>query len=248
MTVRLAGRLALVSAALVHDVIGKAAAECPVAVVIDLELLELADPGLLSIFATASRLAQGRWGVPVLLYGADAEIYRELGVFRSFVSLHRDRWQALEAVRDFVPRWRRHRLEPDPTSVRVARASVGEACLWWDLRHVADEARLIVSELVTNAIVHAGTQFDVMVSYTGRFLRIAVQDGSFAMPRITESPDDASGWGLRLVTQTSRHWGAVGLPTGKIVWALLVTRPVTAGWEEVQPAVTGSGQARTSNS
>lgn len=228
-TVRLAGELTLAAAALVHDAIGKAAAECPAAVLVDLQALERIDPALLSIFATASRLAQGRWGVLVLLYGASTEIRRELGVFRSFVSVHSDRWQAVTAVRHFVPQWRWQRLMPVPASAAVARGLLGEACLWWNLRHVREDARLIVSELATNAILHARTDFDVTASHTGRYLRIAVQDGSPVMPRAVDRPPNGRrlagepGWGLRLVAGASTHWGTVAVADGKIVWAVIGT-------------------------
>lgn len=216
-TVHLAGELTLATLATVRTEIEKAAAECPAAALVDLCALDRASPALLSVFATAARRAQATWGVPVLLYGARPEIARELGVFRDFVDLRPDRERALGAVRDLVPRWRWQRLRPLPASVAAARDLLGEACRWWNLPAVYDNARLIVSELATNAIVHARTDFDVTIAHTGRYLRIAVQDGSPDRPAGT-------GRGLRLVEAVSTHWGTLAVGDGKIVWSLVKAR------------------------
>jgi hypothetical protein len=89
---------------------------------------------------------------------------------------------------------------------------------------------LVASELAANAIRHAATAFELTAGYTGRYLRIAVRDGSPAMPRTADLPPPAgdvpppvSGRGLRLVGATSRYWGTTRIPGGKIVWALLKT-------------------------
>jgi anti-anti-sigma regulatory factor/anti-sigma regulatory factor (Ser/Thr protein kinase) len=231
-TVRLTGELTVTTMTTVRSAIGKAAAECPIAVVVDLSGFRRAGRVSLSLFATATYQAQLNWGVPVLLCAAEPEIGRELRAFRSYVALYDDHWRAVTAVRAYVPRWMRQQMAPVPASAAAARALVGHACRTWNLAAVRDAARLVASELAANAIVHARTAFDVTAAYTGRYLRIAVHDGSPAKPRLQMAlvPDVSparysSGRGLHVVAAVSAHWGCARVPGGKIVWALIGGHP-----------------------
>ncbi|MEV4347497.1 hypothetical protein AB0J83_23830 [Actinoplanes sp. NPDC049596] len=230
VTLWLSGGLTMRAQPPLRQAIGKAAAECPAAVLVDLSGLGRVAPGSLAVFATATCQAQENWGMPVLLYGAGPETSRALGAHRSFVSLYDDRPQALSAMRAYVPRWMRRRLPPAVASVTAAQELLGEACVAWDQVNVYDNAQLIVSELASNAIRHAGTDFDVITAFTGRYLRIAVRDGSHAMPRLIDASMSGgavlpagSGRGLRIVAAAGTHWGATRLRDGKIVWALIAS-------------------------
>ncbi|WIM93128.1 hypothetical protein ACTOB_005095 [Actinoplanes oblitus] len=226
VTVRFQGVLNQSTAPGVHNTLSKLAAECPAAIVVDMSALDQVDKACFSVFATATFKAEQDWGVPLLLYAARPEVSRVIGTYRNFVALYEDRSLALAAVRAHVPRWVRERLAPYPDSVRTARGLIGDACLRWDLPHVRDAARLIVSELASNAVQHTGADFDVTAAYTGRYLRIAVQDRSSARPRRMTGPAAEHlepGWGLRVVEAASTHWGYLSVPTGKIVWSLLTT-------------------------
>ncbi|WP_127502321.1 STAS domain-containing protein [Actinoplanes solisilvae] len=227
-TVRLAGGLTPGNVPEVRTVIAKAAAECPAAVVVDLAGLDHDDDPQLTVFATVTHDAQLHWGVPVLLCAAGPELRRGLGAFRTYVALYEDRAQAALAVNANVPRWISRHLPNDPASAFESRAVTGEACLTWGLPDLRNKARLVASELASNAILHAGTEFDLTVVHTGRYLRIAVQDGSAVMPRVIEMLPAASallrpgsGRGLRVVAALCAHWGATPVADGKIVWALL---------------------------
>jgi anti-anti-sigma regulatory factor/anti-sigma regulatory factor (Ser/Thr protein kinase) len=227
-TVRLAGGLTARSVPEVGTVIAKAAAECPAAVVVDLGGLRHEDDPQLTVFATVTHDAQLHWGVPVLLCAAAPELRRGLGAFRTYVALYEDRTQAALAVHANVPRWIRRHFPHDVVSASAARAVTGAACLTWGLPDLRLTARLVASELTANAIQHAGTDFDLTVVHTGRYLRIAVQDGSPTMPRIIDAAPATSGVirpgtgrGLRIVAALGTHWGATPVPGGKIVWALL---------------------------
>jgi hypothetical protein len=84
------------------------------------------------------------------------------------------------------------------------------------------DAQLVVSELATNAVIHAGTPFSVGVRYDGSVVRISVQDWSSSQPIMRESkPGALSGRGLRLIAMVSRAWGIDYGPDGKTVWAEL---------------------------
>ena len=95
----------------------------------------------------------------------------------------------------------------------------------YGVRAPIDDAQLVVSELATNAVVHAGTPFSVSVRCDGTGIRISVHDRSLALPIVRQvGPTARSGRGLRLVTAVSRDWGVETTSDGKTVWAELPLR------------------------
>ncbi|MFD4791103.1 SpoIIE family protein phosphatase [Streptomyces sp. NPDC058459] len=113
-----------------------------------------------------------------------------------------------------------------PEAVRHARRFVRRTLRVWELPgDAADTALLVVSELVTNALVHTEGQVRLDLSLVGDRLRIAVTDSS---PRGPLKPTSV-GWeatggrGILLVEAVSRAWGTVPVSGGKQVWAELVT-------------------------
>jgi anti-sigma regulatory factor (Ser/Thr protein kinase) len=85
-----------------------------------------------------------------------------------------------------------------------------------------DDAQLVVSELATNAVIHAGTPFSVAVRSDGSAVRISVQDSSSMQPVVREdNPVALTGRGLRLIAMVSRTWGVEYGRDGKTVWAEL---------------------------
>lgn len=116
-------------------------------------------------------------------------------------------------------------------SVQRARRSVRETLAFWGLAALADDAELVVAELVTNAVEHPRTPCGhVETRYTllprSAGIRIEVHDAdSFSVPMMRPSADDdGGGRGLRIVDSLTQHmWGVKtreGAP-GKLVWALL---------------------------
>jgi anti-sigma regulatory factor (Ser/Thr protein kinase) len=91
------------------------------------------------------------------------------------------------------------------------------------LRDVAGAARddiaLMVSELVTNAVRHAGTDFRVSVHRTPATVRVSVTDGrpGRPVPR-TPAPHELSGRGLMIVERLADAWGVDPERGGKTVW------------------------------
>ncbi|MFI6494723.1 ATP-binding protein [Streptomyces sp. NPDC050564] len=117
-----------------------------------------------------------------------------------------------------------------------ARHLVRESVERWKLDAVADDAELVVAELVANAVCHARAEmFRVTVRrLDDATVRIAVTDRSRILPTLrTPSPDDMRGRGLGIVGALSRHWGVELLPWGKRVFAdLAVSDEVCPpGWE-----------------
>ena len=108
----------------------------------------------------------------------------------------------------------------DLASPRSARAFVARVCTDWRLQGLVDEASLLASELVTNAVRHAGGAAHVLLQRCGDQLTIAVRDGSDATPRLRPAqPWDEGGRGLHLVEALSCADGSYPGPGGgKVVW------------------------------
>ncbi|WP_212994828.1 ATP-binding protein [Actinoplanes auranticolor] len=122
------------------------------------------------------------------------------------------------------------RLAPRPSSVRAARDLVAQACHTWRLPDLRNDAALIMSELVSNAVDHASTDFVVTVFRRGGRLHLAVRDGDSRYPLMDAAADTmrsapvaARGRGLRLVHAIAAAWGAVPAHSGKVVWATVST-------------------------
>lgn len=112
-----------------------------------------------------------------------------------------------------------------PEAAGAARALAGEALEVWCLPQLMDPVRLVMTELVTNAIRHArgeGMRVSVL-RLTGDRVRISVLDRDCTRPEL-QRPDWANerGRGLRIVDAESATWGVDLLPGGKRVWAELV--------------------------
>ncbi|MET8609851.1 ATP-binding protein [Streptomyces misionensis] len=109
-----------------------------------------------------------------------------------------------------------------PESVAEARRLVTEAMATWEMGAVADRAELVVSELATNAVLHARREaFRVTLRRLGdHAVRIEVYDFSRTMPTlIAAGAHQVHGRGLALVDALSQRWGTDRLPWGKRVWA-----------------------------
>ena len=108
----------------------------------------------------------------------------------------------------------------------VPTARTWARMLWscWDLSRLSDDASLVLTELTTNAILHArGEAVDIWLRADRQSLAIFVGDSSPDMPVCGDalSDDDLFGRGLIIVESLAQHWGTYRVPTGKIVWALL---------------------------
>lgn len=104
-----------------------------------------------------------------------------------------------------------------------ARRLVDEAVTAWGVSpEVAEDAALVVTELVSNAVDHATGPLELTVSRTPDGLRVEVADQSPAMPQPRPvQVDSARGRGLIIVAALSRDWGTSPRAVGKAVWAEL---------------------------
>jgi anti-sigma regulatory factor (Ser/Thr protein kinase) len=227
----LVGQLTLATVPNVRATLHKLVAECPTALILDLQSMTSARASLVAMFAATAQRAVEDYGVPVLVCAGADDVARDLRAYRSVLTIHASREAAAAVVRAAEVQWKHLHLEPVVTAASEARRLVHDACVAWGVAHLSDAARLVVSELVNNAVLHAGTPLEVTVSSNGKFLRIAVHDGSPAQPRLVLdsllAPTLARhGWGLRLVQRYAARWGSTRIDAGKIVWAQLAVDAV----------------------
>jgi anti-sigma regulatory factor (Ser/Thr protein kinase) len=82
-----------------------------------------------------------------------------------------------------------------------------------------DDAVLCVSEVVTNAVLHAGTEIVVTARRLVGVVRVEVHDGSSVVPvRQRVERTSTTGRGLHLLDHLTRRWGVDVEPGGKVVW------------------------------
>ncbi|MGW4566287.1 SpoIIE family protein phosphatase [Streptomyces sp. NPDC004561] len=126
------------------------------------------------------------------------------------------------AVRPLRESWTVWRV---PEAVRHARRFTRRTLRTWGVsQDTLDAALLVVSELVTNALVHTSGQVRLDLSLVNHRLRLAVADAS---PRSPIQPtsigwEATGGRGILLVEAVSAAWGTVPVSGGKQVWADLV--------------------------
>ncbi|MEU1282235.1 ATP-binding protein [Streptomyces sp. NPDC005805] len=103
----------------------------------------------------------------------------------------------------------------------------GAAPLGGEGAEVSEDVLLLVSEIVTNACLHAGGPLELVLRRDGARLRIEVADASAELPRRQRraSPSVPGGHGLIVMERLARRWGAERRGDGKVVWAEVVLPP-----------------------
>lgn len=110
-------------------------------------------------------------------------------------------------------------LPADPAVVAEARRTSTRQLARWGLDDLVFTTELIVSELVTNAIRHAGGPVRLRLIHE-RALVCEVFDGGATAPHLRHPRAmDEGGRGLLLVSQLTQRWGTRFVPDGKIIWA-----------------------------
>ncbi|MQA06355.1 MAG: SpoIIE family protein phosphatase [Streptosporangiales bacterium] len=114
-----------------------------------------------------------------------------------------------------------------PESVSAARTFLTNVLDDWHLGSLVDTAALLVSETVTNALLHARSTADIQVWRTATGIEVEVRDRDDRLPAPrTLDLEAESGRGLRLLDELSAAWGAEPSDAGKRVWFRLdVTNP-----------------------
>ena len=120
------------------------------------------------------------------------------------------------------------RLDPVPESAGRARRAARTMLTDWGLEHLVEDVDLVVSELVTNALLHGGdgpagaaAPIRLELDLSEGRLTCRVVDASPLPPTPEEATETAeSGRGLILVEALAAEWGWQDLPDGKAVWAV----------------------------
>ncbi|MGW3563609.1 SpoIIE family protein phosphatase [Streptomyces sp. NPDC000941] len=135
-------------------------------------------------------------------------------------------------------------FEPVGRSVASARTFVRDTLQGWGLTDIVDDAVVLTSELVTNAVVHSGTAADVVCVRAETGARIEVTDRypERELPLQTTSrpisnPDREGGRGLLLCAALASRWGVEYTATHKQVWFHLEFPDRLAGTRSAGPAL-----------
>jgi anti-anti-sigma regulatory factor len=204
-------------------------AEQPAGVLIDASELTVADDVGLAVVATVAQQSE-RWpGTKFAIAPSTPEL--TVALTRMGIDRHVSLCPTLAVAHtelsrlDAPPLLRRH-IKPDRDAPGLARAAVVEFCEQQSVLGSSDAAQLVASELVTNAVVHAGTSIELTLRLVAPLLHIAVRDGGAGRPRIAGVVDESSetGRGLLLVDALAASWGSIFPDAGKVVWATVKVR------------------------
>lgn len=117
------------------------------------------------------------------------------------------------------------RLPPEASAPGRARSFVEAVCRRWSAPEFAVDGGLVVSELVTNAVRHAGTAIVIRLVLGEGGLTVRVADQGPGVPHVVP-PDErlVGGRGLAIVEELADAWGVDADRGGKAVWCFLRTR------------------------
>lgn len=235
--VHLSGHVDVRAAADVRRFLLKVMTDQPVAVVGDLADVDSIAPACAAVFPTSWRESGGWPGVSMSLCSPTPLVRARLrteGTSR-FVPVHDDVDSAVIAARALPP------YVSQTTNLRFGRQAARDArkCAratfrQWRVEHNVDDALLLVSEIVSNCVLHGAPPLRLTLRLRGGLLRIAVNDAGPSRPyRHLHSvkADDVvngellaqGGRGLTLVDAVATAWGVNDYPLGpgKMVWCEL---------------------------
>ena len=110
-----------------------------------------------------------------------------------------------------------------PESACQARTHADSLMKRWNV--VVDGLESVVTELVSNAVRHAGGELSFCLRYDDDTVTVEVSDPSSALPAVRSAMSlESSGRGLVIVENFAHHWGVRPGPSGKVVWAELEAR------------------------
>ncbi len=204
-----------------------------------------AEPAALDIEALCQEMTTTQPVSLKCVYSADVLSPADLGLVRQVFDLHTevsvtsDRGEAtLSSVTAGAVERRVELFHGVPQSISKVRRFVADTL---DRQHplaVVIDCSLIASEMATNAYLHAGgSPFRVGVQLVPGRVRITVEDTSVTPPSMPQPLEhDEGGRGVAIIDALSDSWGADTLPSGKVVWAEVLTGSSATGAPEAQRA------------
>ncbi|WP_329562864.1 SpoIIE family protein phosphatase [Kitasatospora sp. NBC_01266] len=116
-------------------------------------------------------------------------------------------------------------LTGDHAMVGHARRFARRTLTGWGLKGLIDQTELLTSELITNALVHAGAPTELRL-FRNQALTVEVSDVDSRAPKLRRAlEDDEGGRGMHLVNELAHRWGSRGTRRGKVVWFELELPP-----------------------
>jgi anti-sigma regulatory factor (Ser/Thr protein kinase) len=115
---------------------------------------------------------------------------------------------------------------PSPSEVSAARHFAQTAAAEWGC--CSSDLSLVVSELATNACIHARSPFTVSLHRNGTRVLVEVTDEDPEPAVVGPPATGASGRGMQIVAALAREWGVACRRPGKSVWAVLDCPPLRA--------------------
>ncbi|WP_436759030.1 ATP-binding protein [Streptosporangium sp. V21-05] len=114
-------------------------------------------------------------------------------------------------------------LPADPEAVGVVRRLAREVLVGWGISTMTENVTMVVSELVSNAVVHGQAPITLSLHRHGRIVCGEVTDHSavWSAP-LPAGPDSEHGRGLAIVAAYADRWGVESAPQGKTVWFVCV--------------------------
>jgi len=224
--VRLSGELGLRTVEQLRSAILKCLADQPSGLVVELDEVTVGAPLALGAFGTLARRAAEWPGILVALAvsaGPVRELLRHTALDRVVPTFA----GVAEAVRALgtMPEHQHAsvQLPADIGSAAEARRFVSDTCEAWQVDGLRDDACLIASELVENAVRHGRSAAELRLDLSRGVLTIAVRDDAPTPPqRRAVGAAPTGGRGVFIVDVIARAWGYA--PTwagGKVVWAVL---------------------------
>jgi anti-sigma regulatory factor (Ser/Thr protein kinase) len=111
---------------------------------------------------------------------------------------------------------------PEPSEIGAARHFALTAAQEWGCD--PEDLGLVVSELATNACVHAHSPFTVSVNRIGSQVLVEVADAAPGPVTVQPLSNGVSGRGMHIVAAVAQEWGVSGRGCGKAIWAVLDCR------------------------
>jgi hypothetical protein len=223
------GEFSLRSAGLVEREVSKALADTG-RVLLDVSGLRLSWVPAVAVFPSILARAGGWPFARLVLFGAGPELARSINALRvsTTVPVAPDEAAAHRLLERRPPTVTRYTdLDRARSPLRGARLFVEAACADWRCDAIREDAVLVASELVSNAVLHAGPGCRLTIRYTALGMTVAVRDDRpDLMPPLhsidpDRAPDRRRGHGLQAVAAASRHWGITPGQSSKTTWAYL---------------------------
>jgi len=224
--VRLSGEIGLRTGQHLRSALLKCLADEPSGVIVELDGTTVGAPIALNTFGMLARRAAEWPGVLVALAVSDGtvrDLLRRTALDRTVPTFS----TVAEAIRALGTMPERHNavmeLPAEVSSPAQARRFVNDTCTAWDVDGLRQDACLIASELVENAVQHGRSRARLRLDLCRGVLTISVRDDAPAPPvRRTVGTAPTGGRGVFIVDVIARAWGYA--PTwagGKVVWAVL---------------------------